>query len=335
MISNPLRSLLSEKTKIIIDENFRYDILKNTTDSLFDLFEKVSQLDENSVDHRADYYLDSGKAIGAYWAGRCVTEFMRTRKFLMGIREGILALQIRFPNEPIHILYAGTGPFAALITPLTTVFEASEIQVTALEINKKSIACLKNTISAFGIEAYFKAIIECDATTYQKSSHERIHMIITETMLNGLQKEPQVAITRNLVPQMLEGGLLVPQSIHLTLNVVDYKAKMDRLLRGDGDAQPFYCEVASLLALDQFNCNDDALYKNIEVQVRAPVERRFNEVVMFTRIQVYGEHYIGYNECSLTLPITFKKLTPQVLKNHKVVFDYVFGSLPGFEYCIR
>ncbi|MBP1862801.1 hypothetical protein BD780_002585 [Clostridium tetanomorphum] len=38
--------------------------------------------------------------------------------------------QQKFLNEQIHILYAGTGPFAALMIPLTTVFTSLGVKFT-------------------------------------------------------------------------------------------------------------------------------------------------------------------------------------------------------------
>lgn len=332
MISDELAAELAKNTQILVDDNFQYNTLKDAADELFDLFEKVSHLDGDALKHRKDCYLDDGKAIGPYWAGRCLSEFIRTRKFLMGIRDGIRALQNRFPNEVIHILYAGTGPFATLFTPLTTMFDASEIQITGLEINLESIRCLKKIIKTFAIEEYFKEIIECDATRYQKESDEKIHMIITETMLNGLQNEPQVAIVQNLAPQLIDGGILIPQNIELTINLVDNKAKMKRLFHETSDGTSFFVEVTSLINLNQFNCNNTDIYKNIEIHLKEPAEERFKDVSLFTTIQVYENHFIGHNECSLTIPIVYKQLTQSILRDQKVIFNYVFGERPKFEY---
>ncbi|GAU77010.1 lipoyl(octanoyl) transferase LipB [Fusibacter sp. 3D3] len=335
--NNPknLNQILRENTSILIREHFQYNALKDASDTLFDLFEKVSQLDVNDHTHNEAIYLDSGKAIGSYWAGRCMTEFMRTRLFLMGIQDGIKALQNQFPNETIHILYAGTGPFGTLVTPLTTLFTASEIQVTGLEINKESIQCFRNIIAAFHIEAYFQDIIQCDATQYQKKSSQIVHMIITETMLNGLQKEPQVAITRNLVPQMHPNGILIPQNISVSLNLVDKRAEMDRLFLENTVSKPFFLQVASLIELNQNNCTYDHIYHNIEVNLKGPIETRFNGISLFTTIQVFDHHVIEYNACSLTLPINLKTLTPATLLENKLVFNYKFGEHPKFEYKIN
>lgn len=332
MVSDELVVELAKSTQILVADNFQYNTLKDAADNLFDVFEKASHLDGDLLKHRKDCYLDDGKAIGTYWAGRCLTEFMRTRKFLMGIHDGIKALQKRFPNEVIHILYAGTGPFATLITPLTTIFDASEIQITGLEINVESIQCLKEIIEAFSIEDYFKKIVECDATCYQKNKNEKIHMIITETMLNGLQKEPQVAIVQNLVPQLIDGGILIPQNIALSINLVDNKAKIERLFHEISDRTPFFVEVTSLINLNQFNCNNTDMYNNIAVRLNMCVEERFKDVSMFTTIQVYEKHFIGLNECSLTIPIAIRELTQSILRDQKVVFNYVFGERPKFEY---
>lgn len=167
---------------------------------------------------------------------------------------------------------------------------------------------------------------------FKKASDDKIHMVITETMLNGLQKEPQVAITQNLVPQLTDGGLLIPKDIQLTINLVDYQTKMKRLFNTSSTQESFFKEVSPLINVNQKNCNNFEMYKNIEVTLPQAVEERFDDVCLFTTIQVYGDHVIGYNECSLTLPITYKELTPSDLINQKVMFDYVFGKQHKFEY---
>ncbi len=330
--SNDLTQTLTQNTAILIDEHFIYSDLKNAADSLFDFFEEISQLDVNALKHNDAIYLSSGKAIGPYWAGRCVTEFMRTRQFLRGIYNGIQDLQKRFPNEIIHILYAGTGPFGTLIMPLTTLFKPSEIQITCLEINPESITCLHRVIAALHVEDYIRDIVHCDATKYKNTTDQAIHMVITETMLNGLQNEPQVAITRNLVPQMLPNGILIPQNISVTLNLVDKKAETDRLFAGNTNHVPFFKEIISLIELNKETCTNPDLYRHIEVNLTAPAEPRFNRVSLFTTIQVYEEHIIGHNACSLTLPIDLKALTQTTLLENKLIFNYEFSDCPKFEY---
>jgi len=330
--TNDLTQTLAQNTAILIDEHFIYSDLKNAADSLFSFFEKISQLDINALKHNEAIYLNSGKAIGPHWAGRCVTEFMRTRQFLRGTRDAIKALQERFPNEIIHILYAGTGPFGTLVMPLTTLFTASEIQITCLEINQESITCLRHVISALHVEDYIRDIIHCDATEYKNSTDQAIHMVITETMLNGLQKEPQVSITQNLVPQMLPNGILIPQNISVTLNLVDKKAETNRLFAGNTNHVPFFKEIISLIELNKETCTNPDLYRHIEVNLTTPAETRFNRVSLFTTIQVYAEHILGHNACSLTLPINLKALTQTTLLENKLIYNYEFSDCPKFEY---
>lgn len=333
MISIYLENL-EKYTEILMDDDSYYGELKDAADKLFDMFEEISQMDGSAISCRTDHYLESGKAIGTYWAGRCLVEFMRTRKFLLGIRDGIRALQEKFSGEVIQIVYAGTGPFASLIIPLTTIFSSKEIQIVGLEINNESIQCLKRTIRLLNLDDYFKEIVNCDASKFKKSSNDKIHMIITETMLNGLQKEPQVAITQNLAPQLTIGGLLIPESIKITLNFVDYQAKMKRDFSELPQEESFYVEFSELLDLNKETCNKMDLFKNISLHKRKIYNKRFNDVELFTIIHVFGEHTINYNECSLTQPIRFKELKQSDLLNHEVMFEYIFGENPRFNYRI-
>ena len=199
-------------TEILLNPEDDYSQLTKAIDDLYSLFLSASGLEVDDTENRDDVYLSKGKAIGSTWAAMCVKEIMRTKCFLRGLYAGIKAAQKRFPNTCIHVLYAGTGPFATLAMPMTTVFTSDEITFTFLEINPISIQHLKRNINAFDALDYINDIIQCDATTYQANNIMPIHIVLTETMQNALQKEPQVSIAMNLVPQMVAGGFLINES---------------------------------------------------------------------------------------------------------------------------
>src|SRR5688500_14408138 len=62
--------------------------------------------------------LPTGLAIASSDAGICVKDAVRTAMLLRGIEAAIDTLRGRFPNEKLEVVYAGSGPFAALVIPL-------------------------------------------------------------------------------------------------------------------------------------------------------------------------------------------------------------------------
>lgn len=120
-------------------------------------------------------------------------------------------------QKPLQILYAGTGPYASLILPLTTVFSANQIQVTLLDIHQSSLDAVNNLISTFNLEAYFNGYIKADATRFIPDDHINYDIIISETMDKALRKEPQVAIFNHLHQFLKPNGAFIPEEIRVDL----------------------------------------------------------------------------------------------------------------------
>jgi len=326
---------LKEITEILLKSEDDYGEMKKATDDLYDLFVAVSGLEENDENSRKDYYLPKGKAIGTVWAAMCIKEFMRTKKFIRGVFLGIKRAKEKFPNRKIHILYAGTGPFATLIVPLTTVFTSQEIECTLLEINPDSIENLRKIIKAFEIEEYINDIVQCDATEYKADKNKPIHMVVTETMQRALKKEPQVAITLNLVPQMEEGGILIPQNISIEAGLLDPKRDMERMMGIEG-AEIDYChhlnkifELNKEMALEK-DKNAES-FEQVEVEITDSIEKRYKSLSLFTNIQVFEEEQLTYNQCSLNMRVKIASIDEKN-KIKKVIFQYFINETPGFTH---
>ena len=124
------------------------------------------------------------------------------------------ALKI-FPSEKINLLYAGCGPGAPLILPLLSHFNSEQLFITLLDINESSIHSIKTLIKSLELDLYFRDIILIDATQYIHPKDIPLHIVLSETMDKGLTKEPQVRITQNLAPQLIEGGIFIPEEIEI------------------------------------------------------------------------------------------------------------------------
>lgn len=175
---------------------------------LYSLCSSVTGLDEYS-DHADDSggtRLPSGEAISPKDAARCVLDYRRTSKFLRGLHAAILEAQKRFPDAAIEILYAGCGPFAPLAVPLTTRFSPAEIRFTLLDVHKRSLDAARRIFQALGKGAFVRDYIQCDAASYKHDAPHVIHVVAAEAMQASLGREPQVAITMNLAPQLCRGG---------------------------------------------------------------------------------------------------------------------------------
>ena len=101
---------------------------------------------------RNDIDLDNGKALGTFWAALCMDDMIRTRRFIRGINK---AIQEKINKQKsLHILYAGTGPFATLILPFIFRYPKEDMKYTLLEINPFSFEILKDVILKLGLKDY-------------------------------------------------------------------------------------------------------------------------------------------------------------------------------------
>ena len=118
------------------------------------------------TNNQLDFPTEAGKAKASRWAASCLTDLMRTRNFILGIRDAIEERLKINPGKPVTVLYAGTGPFASLLTPLITVFGPAQLQLILMELNPVSIHYLEKIIQQFDMDEYLIDLIQADAVTY-------------------------------------------------------------------------------------------------------------------------------------------------------------------------
>jgi predicted RNA methylase len=291
----------------------------------------ISQMTASEGDHRKSVLLPQGKGIGPYWAALCVNDLMRTRTFIRGLYFAVKASKKRFPDTPIHVLYAGTGPFATLALPLTTLFTPNEVQFTCLEANPLTVEMLHRTIEAFGIQPFIKDVILTDATIYHPT--DTVHILLSETMQHALDKEPQVAITQNLVPYLHPDGFLIPESIVIQAGLLNPADEMKRLQ--DFINPPEYY-IRYLDVIFDLNRHTAISYANefpvIEIEVSSKLTKEYPELNLFTHIRVFGDEIITPWQSGLSLPKKIARLDHQDPAHHRVSFQYMMGYHPGFSF---
>lgn len=341
---NSYKHELCRITKIFLDSEDKYDELFHAADAYYKLLLKASGLEPEKSSNREAIYLPTGKAIGSVWAALCIKEFMRTKRFVAGIYKAVKTAQERFPDTRLHVLYAGTGPFASLILPLTTAFSSSEICFTLLEINPNSIESLMEIIKTFEIDDYVKEIVCCDATEYKSDARFPIHIIISETMLNALRREPQVAITLNLAPQLVDQGIFIPENIKVEAGLLNNKRFQERLNGINLSVEDHYFMIKKIFQLDKdtYKLNTEYKQKNNNcyifpkerIELPLDISNDYNQLCLFTTIQVFEDEYLTHWQCSLTLPQKILNLLQQEKRVAQIDFEYIISNNPGFKHTV-
>ncbi|MES0490298.1 MAG: hypothetical protein ABUK01_09920 [Leptospirales bacterium] len=218
------RSKLRKTSETILDQTTHPGELLDACNEMHQLFIDVSGVGSGELDQREeqeDIMLKSGKAISSWAAGRCVTEYSRTSKYLRGLHDAIADSIERKGGGPVEVLYAGCGPYATLVLPLMDRFSPEEVKFTLLEINETALESAKRLIDLFSNNNYVSDYVPSDATTYRHSEGKQFNIIVTETMLRAFEVEPQVEITLNLAGQLCHGGIFIPQRVVIDACLAD------------------------------------------------------------------------------------------------------------------
>lgn len=318
---------LESITHLLITTPLNYGIVRNAAYSLKELFLQATGFEETETTLKHIETPD-GRAVSPVSAAFCIIDFIRTRVFIQGINEAIKVKQAKKPGQPVTILYAGCGPFATLVTPLTCLYSPAELQLVLMDINPHALSYLSMTIDTFEIRDYVKEIIPADASVVEIKNSWQPDIIVSETMMPGLRKEPIVNIYANLAVQLPE-ATLIPEQVKIIAAV----------LSSTNNSNYTYLPFETLLDLSAENArlfNDNewspAIFrKGVEVSVPENLDPAFRKFCLLTFIKVFGKYEIGFNESSLTIPHFMKKSNK--IEDFPASFHikYARGPVPGFE----
>ena len=299
------------------------------------IVEALATININDECNKEDIYLNNGKAIGTTWAAMCLDDTIRTKMFVKGVFKAIDFLQKKQQN-PIHILYAGTGPYATLILPILASYSAHEVKVTLVEINKESFDNMKQVIEKLGLDQHVITFENEDATKLKINPNFPVDIIVSETLQCGLVKEQQVPITINLLNQVAKNTILIPELLALDVCLINYKAFENRTLN---TIESDYCIVLDKLIEINNSSNEelDFAINNTTTQILAEKEitidpeivASYETLTLVTRIKVFEEEIINLNESGLTVPIFLDRYSD--LKEKKTFkISYKVDAEPGY-----
>lgn len=302
----------------------------------------LEQSQEMSPEYE-DSFLNGGIAIAPYYAATCVTHHQRTIQFVRGIHQAIRQLQQQFAGERIRILYGGCGPYATLLLPLTTQFSASDIEITLLDYHAYSIEAVQQLVSALGVDEYVTTYVQADAITYTHPAKSPPHLIVVETMLATLGQETQVAVTHNLLPQLIEGGIFVPELITVSADLVDLAIEpRDELQMPNefgvrpGWQHPSLAQrttIGEVMALNHETATSflsDKRSTYLKTLTMPPHPAGATTLLLQTHITVFDQHQLDSYMTRLTVPIpvTWWENLPV---GTPIEFYYRGGYNPGIE----
>lgn len=322
----PTLSNLKSIAETLLADESSYLQIRNACTDLLDLFYRISGFDETGEVNNEHMQTAGGQAVSPLSAAVCIRDIMRTRVFIRGIKEAISTRLQAQPGKAVTVLYAGTGPFATLLLPLVTIFDATQLKMLLLDFNPASIAYLQMIFRYFKLEPYVMQLVETDAVTYQVPIGVQPDIIVSETMMPSLKSEPQVSIVVNLVAQCPQ-ALLIPQQIVVTAALLSSKLEETNRVIPLQKILDLTRETALDMAQQQ---GPELLFPVYTLPVEKPPALYWSRLVLLTDIVVFNKEKMGFNTSSLTIPEVVYKL--HAIKNWPCFFElqYRIFPKPGF-----
>ncbi|PKH52789.1 hypothetical protein CXF68_19735 [Tenacibaculum sp. Bg11-29] len=270
-----------------------------------EILEKISSEELNKI----GLEVKGGVALSPMHAKDCLYDYIRTARFIKGVYKAINSAKESFFDKNLEIVYAGCGPLATLIIPLLSCYDSKKISITLIDIHEVSIMSAKKIIEYLSYEEYIKEYCITDATKYTHNKKKSLHVVITETMDKALINEPQVSITQNLVAQLSEGGVLVPEEIKLSTRN-SFFAKENFF--GKSVANEEYINDTALQDLFSITKNikktkDEFSFESGYIRFDKDFEKT-PDICIYTEIRVFDDVYINKGESLITNPYCVKSL---------------------------
>lgn len=283
---------------------------------------------------QTEMVLKGGIALSFDHAADCLQDYHRTARFIKGVYLAIHELLLRFPNQKINILYAGCGPFATILLPILPLFKADQLQVTLIDIHPESVKFVKELFATLHLLSFVDCISVKDAISY-RYPNPNLHMVISETMFHALLTEPQVAITRNLAPQLVDGGIFIPEEVTVEAVITSFSREpfLSNTQVPIVSAVTERSLMAKLFSLNK-NSAQSVSFSNHEYrssQFKVPVFQNSSpDICLFTNVKIFKKLELGLSESLITNPYCLVSIL-NLPSGALISFVYNFAEVPSWS----
>lgn len=284
---------------------------------------------------QTEIVLKGGIALSFDHAADCLEDYHRTARFIKGVYLAIHKLLLRFPGQKINILYAGCGPFATILLPVLPLFKADQLQVTLIDIHPESVKFVRELFAKLHLLSFVDCISVNDAISYRYPT-SNLHMVISETMFHALLTEPQVAITRNLAPQLVQGGIFIPEEVTIEAVITSF-SKEPFLSSSTAAAFPAATDRSLMAKLFSLNKNSARSASFSNHQYRSPwfkvpvFQNSGPDICLFTHVKIFANLQLGLSESLITNPYCLVSILNLPSGAH-ISFIYTFNEVPSWSF---
>jgi len=321
--AHTLKKTLTQISADILTEGDFHERLAPAVTAYSELMFGLTGVNNDQPEGLSDIHTGHGRAIGIFKAAFCINEPVRVQRFCRGLYKAVSDRLKQNLARPVHVVYAGTGPFAALAIPVMMQFSPSQLQFTLLEINSVSYSIVQKVLKDLELETYVKCFELCNAITW-KVPDEDIDIVISETMNYALLKEPQINIMLNMVSQLGDKVTYIPQNISVLLAFDRGRDSLTPV----GDLYNFNIETYQKI-IAQSAGQSKWLFDTTTLNYQPLTGGR---PVYTTSVTVYNEDKLTGDDCSLNLRQPVRPKLPD--KPSVLQFTYQDGESPGFIYNI-
>ncbi len=287
--------------------------------------------------------VNGGVALSSSGAADCVDDYLRTVSFIKGIYKALTKILNDASRKEINILYAGCGPYATLILPLLPLLDKERIKAVLLDINTSSLESVQNLITRIGLEGYNLQMIEANAITYKIPEDFNVDLAVSETMHYALTREPQVAISNNIIKQLSSHAIFIPQEIRIDLayTFFDYEPYLRNDLnevKGYKNLQPYPYKVFvdRLFTINKEHFGRENHNSKIESAFYALPATFENhpDICLFTEITIFEDVELKTAESYITNPYCLVSIYG--IKDYtEIKLTYDFCDIPKWSYHLK
>lgn len=328
---------LLKARQIIFYEKSRWSELNIAMRVMHQIFADITGI-QGAIQNRDEGYetqLESGFALSPGFAADCILDTRRTVKYIRALDGAVQMLQLRHPGTPVHVLYAGCGPFAPFAIALCERYSPKQVQFTVLDIHHQSIAAVQHIVSELKLSGWFRAFVQCDATSYCHGDTNPIHIAITETMHQTVSREPQAAITLNLSQQLVNDGVFIPERITVSAALSDTEKEVQYIQRRiDREAiRKVRVDMGPVFELSKdslFEFSGDGDYLLCAIKKVPEISERNAELILSTHIQLFGDICLEELESGITQPCFYRDIET-LRPGDMVQFQFRLTGVPGLN----